>query len=267
MRDRGAGLLCDTLWTVAVTELSSTEDHRGGRHTFLISWEGFNFLWVHGPPTDQQCHWCLYICRNVCVTARVCVCARVVVFAHALHCRRRSHFVIDGVGGLKLRSGSFRHWLNTCTHTHTQAIRGVGLWVPPSVGCSRSVWWRTLSHSRGSYKTVTTVIFISPSLYESLVLSLVFFLLFQGAGFAFVSGCSSGMKTHMSSEVRLSQPHTHTHTLPSKSQAQNDLPRSIMLQMYLVTSLKMSAIARLSVHNNTVVFFLFWGWTAAWTHR
>lgn len=152
----------------------------------------------------------IYLQECVCYSA--CVCARVVVFAHALHCRRRSHFVIDGVGGLKLRSGSFRHRLNTCTHTHTQAIRGVGLWVPPSVGCSRSVWWRTLSHSRGSYKTVTTVIFISPSLYESLVLSLVFFLLFQGAGFAFVSGCSSGMKTHMSSEVRLSQPHTHTHT-------------------------------------------------------
>lgn len=174
----------------------------------------------------------IYLQECVCYSACVCVCAR---------------------GCL-------------CTRTPL-AIRGVGLWVPPSVGCSRSVWWRTLSHSRGSYKTVTTVIFISPSLYESLVLSLVFFLLFQGAGFAFVSGCSSGMKTHMSSEVRLSQPHTHTHTLPSKSQAQNDLPRSIMLQMYLVTSLKMSAIARLSVHNNTVVFFLFWGWTAAWTHR
>lgn len=56
VRDRGSGRFCDTLWTVVVTELYSTVDHRGGRHTFLISWEGFNFLWVHDPPTDQHCH-------------------------------------------------------------------------------------------------------------------------------------------------------------------------------------------------------------------
>lgn len=208
----------------------------------------------------------IYLQECVCYSACVCVCARGCLCTRT-PLQKTKPFCYWWSWGPEAQVWVIQTQTNTCTHTHTQAIRGVGLWVPPSVGPSRSVWWRTLSHSRGSYKTVTTVIFISPSLYESLVLSLVFFLLFQGAGFAFVSAWSSGMKTHMSSEVRLSQPHTHTHTLPSKSQAQNDLPRSIMLQMYLVTSLKMSAIARLSVHNNTVVFFLFWGWTAAWTHR
>lgn len=29
------------------------QDHREGRHTFLIFWEGFNFLRVHGPPTED----------------------------------------------------------------------------------------------------------------------------------------------------------------------------------------------------------------------
>lgn len=153
-----------------------------------------------------------YISAGMCVLQRVCVCARGCLCTRT-PLQKTKPFCYWWSWGPKAQV-----WvIQTLTqhvhaHTHTQAIRGVGLWVPPSVGCSRSVWWRTLSHSRGSYKTVTTVIFISPSLYESLVLSLVFFLLFQGAGFAFVSGCSSGMKTHMSSEVRLSQPHTHTHT-------------------------------------------------------
>lgn len=52
VRDREASQACDTLWTVTSYKIIFTEDHHGGRHTFLISWEGFNFLRVHGPPTD-----------------------------------------------------------------------------------------------------------------------------------------------------------------------------------------------------------------------
>ncbi len=40
-----------------------------------------------------------------------------------------------------------------------------------------------------------------------------------------------------------SRTHTRTHALPTKSQAQNDLPSSIMLQMYLVTGFEMSEIS------------------------
>lgn len=61
--------LCDIWWTVVVTEISSTEDHHGSTHTFLISCEGFNFLWVHGPPTDQHCHCYHYVYWTVCLCA------------------------------------------------------------------------------------------------------------------------------------------------------------------------------------------------------
>lgn len=121
MRDSGGGRLGDTRWTPVMTELSSTEDHRVGTHTFLISWEGFNFLWVHGPPPD--CHWSLYIYWSVCV----CVCPH-------MHSAPGDEALLL-LMGLRPKAGVWVTW--TQTHTCAHRLHEVSATLPQRVARSR----------------------------------------------------------------------------------------------------------------------------------
>lgn len=138
------------------------EDHRHSKHTFRISWEGFNFIWVHSPPTAQDCQDAyisarIYVCLYVCVCMCVHGCVYVHVFMHMHSIPEDGTCFFDGFWGLKLLLGSHGH-----THKHSCTMcRSCQV---PSLGCKQPLWWKTFLHSGGSYKPVASMICVSLSL-------------------------------------------------------------------------------------------------------